>query len=196
MMNRHETRLREQIALHGESLHARGLVPGSSGNISAFLEDGLLVTPTNSCLGRLDPARISKLDWKGNHIDGDQPSKEGFLHLLMYGKRPGTRACVHLHSTHAVAVSCCDGLDKENAIPPLTPYYVMKIGRLPLIPYFMPGDETWRGKWSGLPGIDTPCCWPTMVRSLPEGVLMRRFLPWRNLKSPPGCSCCSGMKKR
>ncbi|HKJ17956.1 MAG TPA: 3-oxo-tetronate 4-phosphate decarboxylase [Xanthomonadales bacterium] len=140
-MSHAETKLRDQIAMHGQSLHERGLVPGSSGNISAFLEDGVLVTPTNSCLGRLDPARIAKLDWNGNHVDGDKPSKEGFLHLLMYGKRPDARACVHLHSTHAVAVSCCEGLDTENVIPPLTPYYVMKIGRLPLIPYFMPGDE-------------------------------------------------------
>ena len=136
-----ETRVRERIAMHGESLHARGFVPGSSGNISAFLEDGLLVTPTNSCLGRLDPARISKLDWQGRHLSGDKPSKEAFLHLLMYGKRREARACVHLHCTNAVAVSCCDGLDAENVIPPLTPYYVMKIGKLPLIPYFMPGDE-------------------------------------------------------
>ena len=79
-----ENLMRDQIAMHGESLHSRGLVPGSSGNISAFLDDGLLVTPTNSCLGRLDPARIAKLDWQGNHLSGDKPSKEAFLHNLMY----------------------------------------------------------------------------------------------------------------
>lgn len=141
MTHHSESKLRESIAMHGQSLHARGMVPGSSGNISVFLEDGLLVTPTNSCMGRLDPGRISKLDWDGNHISGDKPSKEAFLHLLMYGRRPDARACVHLHSTHAVAVSCCAGLNKGNVIPPLTPYYVMKIGRLPLVPYFMPGDE-------------------------------------------------------
>lgn len=136
-----ENKLRDQIALHGESLHARGLVPGSSGNISAILDDGILVTPTNSCLGRLDPARITRLDRDGVYMSGDKPSKEAFLHALMYGQRPTARAVVHLHSTHAVAVSCCEGLDRKNAIPPLTPYYVMKIGRLPLLPYFMPGDE-------------------------------------------------------
>lgn len=136
-----ENKLRDQIALHGESLHARGLVPGSSGNISVFLDDGMLVTPTNSCLGRLDPERIARLDWEGNILSGDPPSKEAFLHALMYGQRPTARAVVHLHSTHAVAVSCCEGLDSQNAIPPLTPYYVMKIGRLPLLPYFRPGDE-------------------------------------------------------
>ena len=140
-MNAHEeNQLRDQIALHGESLHSRGLVPGSSGNISAFLDDGMLVTPTNSCLGRLDPERITKLDRKGKCLSGDPPSKEAFLHALMYGQRPTARAVVHLHSTHAVAVSCCEGLNPDNAIPPLTPYYVMKVGKLPLLPYYMPGD--------------------------------------------------------
>lgn len=141
MIKHDENRLRELMAMHGQSLHARGFVPGTSGNISAFVEDGLLVTPTNSCLGRLDPARIAKIDWDGHVLSGDPPSKEAFLHLLMYGQRSEARACVHLHSTHAVAVSCCDGLDEDNVIPPLTPYYVMKIGRLPLVPYFMPGDK-------------------------------------------------------
>lgn len=136
-----ESRLREQIALHGQSLHQRGLVPGSSGNISLRFEGGMLVTPTNSCLGRLDPARISLLDHAGQQVSGDPPSKEAFLHGLMYQKRSTAQAVVHLHSTHAVAVSCCSGLDPHNAIPPITPYYVMKIGRLPLLPYFMPGDE-------------------------------------------------------
>jgi ribulose-5-phosphate 4-epimerase/fuculose-1-phosphate aldolase len=141
-MSKHaENLLRDQMAMHGESLHSRGLVPGSSGNISVFLDDGLLVTPTNSCLGRLDPAKIAKVDWQGKHISGDKPSKEAFLHSLMYGQRPTAKAVVHLHSTHAVAVSCCEGLDPCNAIPALTPYYVMKISQLPLLPYFMPGDE-------------------------------------------------------
>ena len=136
-----EIKQRDRMAMHGESLHSRGYVPGSSGNISVRLADGMLVTPTNSCMGRLDPERISKVDWQGNHLSGDKPSKEAFLHLLMYLQRPDSQSVVHLHSTHAVAVSCCSGLDAENAIPPLTPYYVMKIGRLPLIPYFMPGDK-------------------------------------------------------
>ena len=127
--------------MHGESLHRRGFVPGSSGNISVRLDDGILVTPTNSCLGRLDPARIAKVDFDGTHVAGDPPSKEGFLHLLMYRERQSATAVVHLHCTHAVAVSCCAGLDPANAIPPLTPYYVMKVGRLPLLPYFPPGDE-------------------------------------------------------
>jgi len=127
--------------MHGESLHRRGFVPGSSGNLSVRLDDGLLVTPTNSCLGRLDPARISKLDTDGRHIAGDPPSKEAFLHMRMLAARPGSRAVVHLHTTYAVVVSCLDGLDAERPIRPLTPYYVMKIGRLKLLPYYPPGDD-------------------------------------------------------
>jgi ribulose-5-phosphate 4-epimerase/fuculose-1-phosphate aldolase len=92
-------------------------------------------------MGRLDPARISRLDAQGHHLSGDKPSKEAFLHHLMYQQRSTAGAVVHLHSTHAVAVSCCSGLDTDNVIPPMTPYYVMKIGRLPLLPYYMPGDE-------------------------------------------------------
>jgi ribulose-5-phosphate 4-epimerase/fuculose-1-phosphate aldolase len=132
--------MREWIALHGESLHQRGLVPGSSGNISVRLDDGYLVSPTNSCLGRLDPARIARLDADGNLLAGDPASKEAFLHTQMYAVRPNDTAVVHLHSTHAVAVSCMGGLDEDNVLPPYTSYYVMKIGRLPLVPWFRPGD--------------------------------------------------------
>lgn len=135
-----ETAVREQIAMFGESLFNRGYGCGSSGNISVRLDDGLLVTPTNSCMGRLDPARISKLDATGRHIDGDKPSKEAFLHLAVYEERPEARAVVHLHSTHSVAVSCIDGLDPSNVLPPITAYYVMRVGRLPLVPYYRPGD--------------------------------------------------------
>lgn len=135
-----ESGLREEIAWFGRSLFDRGLTSGSGGNISARVDDGFLLTPTNSCLGRLDPARISKLDREGRHVSGDPPSKEDFLHRSVYGERPGAGAIVHLHSTHCVAVSCMDGLDPADCLPPLTPYYVMKIGRLPLIPYRRPGD--------------------------------------------------------
>ncbi|MDR3438846.1 3-oxo-tetronate 4-phosphate decarboxylase [Telmatospirillum sp.] len=135
-----ESRLREEIVLFGRSLFERGLTAGSSGNISARLDDGWLLTPTNACLGRLDPAQISKLDWDGRHIAGDRPSKESFLHRAMYEERGVAGAIVHLHSTHSVAVSCLHGLDCHDCLPPLTPYYVMKIGRLPLIPYHRPGD--------------------------------------------------------
>lgn len=136
-----ESMAREQMVLYGESLHARGYVPGSSGNISVRITDGILVTPTNSCLGRLDPASIAKVDAAGRHVAGDKPSKESFLHALMYGRRETASAVVHLHCSHAVAVSCLAGLDADNPINPVTPYYVMKIGRLKLLPYFPPGDD-------------------------------------------------------
>ncbi|ODT25329.1 MAG: aldolase [Hyphomicrobium sp. SCN 65-11] len=138
-----ESRLREEIVRAGASLFNRGLTHGSTGNISAALPDGgWLMTPTGSSLGTLDPARLSKLDASGNLIDGDKPTKEAFLHTTMYGARPGSGAVVHLHSTHSVAVSCLDGIDHSNCLPPITAYYTMRIGRLPLVPYYPPGDET------------------------------------------------------
>lgn len=135
-----ENLLRDAIVDRGRSLFDRGLAPGSSGNISVRVEDGWLLTPTDSCLGRLDPARLSKLDWNGRLLSGDPPSKEAFLHRAMYEARPVASAIVHLHSTCSAAVSCMDGLDAADCLPPLTAYYVMKVGRLPLVPYHRPGD--------------------------------------------------------
>lgn len=137
-----ENELREWIVRHGDSLYRRGYAHGSSGNISARLDDAILVTPTNSCLGRLDPARISKVAADGRHLDGDKPSKEAFLHLSMYRERPSSRAIVHLHCTNCVAVSCLCHDDTTNVLPPITAYYVMKIGKLPLIPYYPPGEKS------------------------------------------------------
>ncbi|HZU88794.1 MAG TPA: 3-oxo-tetronate 4-phosphate decarboxylase [Stellaceae bacterium] len=135
-----ETQAREAICAIGASIFARGLTAGSSGNISLRLADGWLMTPTGSSLGRLDPARLSKLDGNGRLAAGDAPTKESFLHRVMYEERPDTGAVVHLHSTHAVAVSCLAEIDPADALPPITAYYVMRVGRLPLIPYFRPGD--------------------------------------------------------
>ncbi|HTD90114.1 MAG TPA: 3-oxo-tetronate 4-phosphate decarboxylase [Burkholderiales bacterium] len=135
-----EPQLREQMAEWGKSLYERGLAHGSAGNISVKLADGYLLTPTNSCLGRLDPARISRLDGNGRLVSGDAPSKEAFLHLGMYHERPTSTAVVHLHCLHAVAVSCLDGLDAENVFPPLTAYAIMQVGKLALVPYYPPGD--------------------------------------------------------
>jgi 3-dehydro-4-phosphotetronate decarboxylase len=136
------TRLREKLCACGHSLFARGLTFGTSGNLSVRLPDGgWLMTPTNVSLGDLDPARLSHLDENGRVVSGDAPTKEAFLHLSMYRKRPQCEAVVHLHSTHAVAVSCLCGLDANDCLPPLTAYYVMRIGRLPLIRYFPPGDQ-------------------------------------------------------
>jgi len=136
-----ENQLREQLVLFGQSLYARGYAHGSSGNLSVRLPDGLLVTPTNSCLGRLDPAKISKLDKAGKRVAGDPPSKEGFLHLAMYQERASAQGIVHLHCTHCVAVSCLHHADPANVLPPITAYHVMRIGRLPLVPYYRPGDR-------------------------------------------------------
>ncbi len=136
-----EATLREEIVELGRLLTNLGLSHGSTGNISVRLDDGWLLTPTNSRLGKLDPARIAKLDDEGRHVSGDKPSKEAFLHRCVYDMRPNAGAIVHLHSTHSVAVSCLDGLDEEDCLPPLTAYYVMRVGKLPIIPYFPPGDE-------------------------------------------------------
>lgn len=136
-----ENRIREDIARLSKSLFDRGFSVGSAGNISAAVEDGILMTPTNSCLGFLDPARISKLDLQGNHVSGDKPSKEVFLHRAFYETRPQTGAVVHLHSTFATALSCLTDIDPDDCIPPLTPYVVMRVGEVKLLPYFKPGDE-------------------------------------------------------
>jgi 3-dehydro-4-phosphotetronate decarboxylase len=135
-----ESRLREQICATAKSMFDRGLTHGSTGNISVRLDDGWLLTPTGSSLGLLDPAKLSKLAWDGTLISGDAPSKENFLHLAMYQERPGNGAVVHLHATHSVAVSLLEDLDPADVLPPLTAYYVMRIGTLPLAPYFAPGD--------------------------------------------------------
>jgi ribulose-5-phosphate 4-epimerase/fuculose-1-phosphate aldolase len=145
-----ESRLREQITLFGKSLFDRGLTMGSSGNISVRIDDGWLLTPTNACLGRLDPAAIAKLDDDGNHVSGDPPTKEAFLHRAVYEERADSGAVVHLHSTHSVAVSCLPDVDPRDVLPPLTAYYVMRVGKLPLVPYFPPGDRALAAAVRGL----------------------------------------------
>ena len=135
-----EAKEREAICAIGASLFDRGLTAGSSGNISLRVENGWLMTPTNASLGRLDPARLSQLDDNGRLVAGDPPTKESFLHRVMYQERPDTGAVVHLHSTHSVAVSCLAEIDPADVLPPITAYYVMRVGRLPLVPYFRPGD--------------------------------------------------------
>ena len=135
-----ENRLREEICDLGRSMYDRGLTHGSTGNISARCDDGWLLTPTGSNLGRLDPARLAKLDWRGILLSGDKPSKENFLHLAMYEERERNQAVVHLHSTHSVAVSVLGDVDPLDVLPPITAYYVMRIGSLPLVPYYAPGD--------------------------------------------------------
>ena len=135
-----EIKTRDLIVQMAKSLFDRGLTFGSSGNISVRMEDGWLMTPTGCSMGNIEPEKISKLDINGNLISGDPATKESFLHLAMYEKRPQDSAVVHLHSTHSVAVSCLDEINPKNVLPPITAYYVMRIGTLPLIPYFPPGD--------------------------------------------------------
>ncbi len=135
-----ETRLREELCLLGRSLFERALTHGSTGNLSVRCGDDWLLTPTGSNLGQLDPARLSRLDAAGNLLAGDPPSKEHFLHLAMYQERARSQAVIHLHSTHSVAVSVLADVDPADVLPPLTAYYVMRIGALPLVPYYAPGD--------------------------------------------------------
>ena len=144
---------RDEIAKVGKSLFDRGLTFGSTGNISVKLADGgWLMTPTNASLGDLDPAQLSRFDATGQHIGGGQPTKESVLHLAMYGERADAGAVVHLHSTHSVAVSLIEGLDPADLLPPLTAYYVMRVGRLPLVPYLPPGDPLLAGAVAKLAG--------------------------------------------
>src|SRR5262245_44216229 len=148
-----ESELREQMAGLGKSLYDRGLAHGSAGNISARLRDGgFLLTPTNSCLGRLDPATISRLDNNGSLLSGDPPSKEAFLHLVMYRERASSGAVVHLHSLHAVAVSCLADLNPSDVFPPITAYAIMQVGKLALVPYYPPGDQALAEAVRGLAG--------------------------------------------
>ncbi|PHK96282.1 aldolase [Pseudoroseomonas rhizosphaerae] len=137
-----ESELRDLLCELGASLFARGYSVGSAGNISVRLPDGYLMTPTNSSLGRLSPSRISKLapDW--SHVGGDKPSKEVFLHRAVLTARPEAGAVVHLHSTYATAIGCLAAPGEDAPIPPLTPYFVMRVGRrLPIVPYYRPGDS-------------------------------------------------------
>lgn len=136
-----ERTARALIVRTARSLFTRGLTHGSTGNLSLRLADGsLLLTPTGSSLGGVTEEELSRTNLNGRHLDGPAPTKETFLHAAFYRARPDAHAVVHLHSTHAAAVSCLDGLDPANALPPLTAYYAMRVGTLPLLPYHAPGD--------------------------------------------------------
>ncbi len=135
-----DSSLRATLCALGRSLFERGLTHGSTGNLSVRSGDGFLMTPTGASLGELDPARLAVLDANGVHVQGDAPTKEALLHLAMYRERPHDAAVVHLHSTHSVAVSLLADTDPDDALPPLTAYYAMRIRKLPMLPYFPPGD--------------------------------------------------------
>jgi 3-dehydro-4-phosphotetronate decarboxylase len=149
-----ETALREQICLLARSLFDRGLTHGSTGNISARTGDGgLLVSPTGCSFGRLDPARLSRFDATGRLIDGDPPTKEMPLHAAFYDTRSTAGAVVHLHSCHSVALSMLPDVDEDNFLPPLTPYAIMLLGRVKLLPFFLPGDPAMGDAVRGLAGL-------------------------------------------
>ena len=148
-----EARLREQICLLAKSMFDRGLTGGSTGNISARTPDGgLLVSPTGTSFGRLDPGRLARFDAKGDLIDGDKPTKEMPLHSAFYDTRSSTGAVVHLHSCHSVAWSLMPDVDADNFLPPLTPYSIMKLGKVKLLPFFLPGDPAMGDAVRGLAG--------------------------------------------
>lgn len=145
--------LRERICRLARSMFDRGLTGGASGNISARTEDGgLIVTPTGSSMGDLDPARLSRFDAGGRLVSGDAPTKEMALHSAFYETRARVGAVVHLHSTHSVALSMLPGTDPESALPPLTAYSIMRLGRVKLLPYFRPGDPAMGEAVRGLAG--------------------------------------------
>lgn len=136
-----ELEQKQQMVALARSLFERGYTVGGAGNLSVRLDENrILVTPTGSSLGRLEADRLSVLDMQGNVLSGDKPSKESVFHLAMYQKNPACQAIVHLHSTYLTALSCLENLDTENAMRAFTPYYVMRIGKLPVIPYYRPGD--------------------------------------------------------
>lgn len=148
-----ESTAREGIARWAKSMFDRGLTNGSSGNISVRLSDGrLLVTPTGSSMGFIDPERISLIDPSGKLLSGDAPTKEIPLHSAFYETRHGAGAVVHLHSCHSVVLSVLPETDPDNVIPPITAYSVMKLGRVKLLPYFMPGDPAMGDAVRGLLG--------------------------------------------
>ena len=135
-----EAALREEVCRVGASLHVRGYVHASAGNISVRLADGYLITPTDACLGRLDPARLARLDLEGRQLDGDRASKTLALHRRIYAADDSARCVIHTHSTHLVALTLAGAWTDHDIVPPITPYYVMKVGHTPLIAYHRPGD--------------------------------------------------------
>ncbi len=135
-----EARLREEICRVGASLFARGYVHATAGNISARLRDGFLITPTDACLGYLDPARLAKVDASGEAVRGDRPSKTLALHRRIYENDAAAGCVIHTHSAHLVALTLAGAWSRTELLPPLTPYFVMKVGHVPLIPYHRPGD--------------------------------------------------------
>jgi 3-dehydro-4-phosphotetronate decarboxylase len=137
-----EDQLRHSVVAAARSIFTRGLTHGSTGNISVRFGERIILTPTGSSLGTVEPEDLAIIDAHGRHLDGNKPSKEAFLHAAVLRARPQASAVVHTHSTHAAAVSCLADLDPASALPPLTAYFAMRVGSLPLLPYHAPGDAS------------------------------------------------------
>jgi 3-dehydro-4-phosphotetronate decarboxylase len=140
MNGMNDGQLRDEICRVGRSLYERGYVHATAGNISVRLDDGFLITPTDACLGRLDPERLARVDASGVQTGGDRASKTLVLHRRIYDAEPTARCVIHTHSTHLVALTLAGVWRETDIVPPITPYYVMKVGHVPLIPYHRPGD--------------------------------------------------------
>ncbi|CAM5280333.1 L-fuculose phosphate aldolase [Streptomyces antimycoticus] len=191
MTRSQENELRERLTTLGASLFARGLTTGTSGNLSVRVCDGWLMTPTNASLGTLDPDRLSKLDENGRHVGGDRPTKESLLHLALYRQRRDAGGIVHLHSTYAAAVSCMEGLDPVECVPPLTAYFAMRIADCPSSPTTGPVTRRWPPRSTTSPPVTTRSCLPTTGRSSAARLLnprRRRSKSWRRRRSS-SCSC-------
>jgi ribulose-5-phosphate 4-epimerase/fuculose-1-phosphate aldolase len=168
-----ETQLRDDICRVGRSLFERGYVHATAGNISVRLADGFLITPTDACLGTLEPARLARLDAQGVQTGGDRASKTLALHRRIYEAAPQARCVIHTHSTHLVALTLQGVWSDDDILPPITPYFVMKVGHVPLIPYHRPGD-------------------PRVAELVAQRIaaMAQRGRParcWRSWKRPPAC---------
>jgi ribulose-5-phosphate 4-epimerase/fuculose-1-phosphate aldolase len=174
-----ETQSRDLMVELAASLFARGFSVGSAGNISMRVDDGFLITPTNSSLGRLDPVRIAKLDQEFRHVSGDPPSKEVFMHRAFYVTRADAGAIVHLHSTLATAVACLPDVDIENPIPPLTPYFVMRV---------VQAIRRWNQRSRPPRRTRARYCWPIMGRSYRARHCWMRSTLRKSWRRPRNCT--------
>jgi 3-dehydro-4-phosphotetronate decarboxylase len=152
-----EAELRGEIVALCRSLFERGYVHGTAGNVSARLGDMILMSPTRSNLGRLSPEGLSLVSADGAHLGGLPATKEAALHLGIYQERPDAGAVVHLHSTFSTALSCLAETDPHDALPPITPYLLMRVGRVPLVPIRHRARIRWRNPFGRKPAITGPC---------------------------------------
>lgn len=186
MTTTNESALREEITRVGQSLYARGYTVGTAGNISARLPDGWLITPTDACLGTLDPARIAKVLATGEWVSGDKPSKTLALHRGIYDRNAEAHAVVHTHSTHLVALTLAGVWHEADVLPPITPYYVMKVGHVPLIAYRRPGHSMWPRGLPRWPMMCAPCCSTGWGPWCGTARCRLRLTRWKNWKKPHG----------